>query len=135
MFIAKYLQEDENKISELPDILWVSGRTIEEDISRLRGIEDPIQICGRKFFIPDTTRENGSVRFPSTAHPLFLAENLTQILIMLKGLKTMSENPLYEPYAVQTGREIWNQLSSYAKKRIRFVLSEMMPEDLTWYAI
>lgn len=133
MFIAKYLQEEENRISDLPDILWVSGRTIEEDISRLRGVEDPIQVCGRKFFIPDTKRENGSMRFSSTAHPLFLAENLTQILVMLKGLKAMSENPFYEPYAVQTGKEIWDQLSTYAKKRIRFVLSELMPEDFSWY--
>ena len=45
----------------------------------------------------------------------------------------MSEDPLYEPYALQTGREIWDQLSPYAKNRIRFVLKELLPEDFSWY--
>jgi hypothetical protein len=133
MFIAKYLQDQNNRILQLPDLLWVSPRTVEEDLSRLRGYEDPIQVCGKKFFIPDVGRQRGSIQFPSTAHPLFLAENLTQILVLLKGLKKMSEDPLYEPYALQTGREIWSQLSPYAKKRIMFVLKDLMPEDYSWY--
>ena len=133
MFIAKYLQDEEHRIADLPDILWVSSRTIEEDLARLRGDTDPIQICGRRFFIPDTERRNGRVNFVSTAHPLFLAENLTQVLVMLKGLKAMSADPLYRQYALQTGQEIWEQLSPYAKKRIGFVLSELLPEDLAWY--
>ena len=133
MFIAKYLQDKNNRISQLPKLLWVSPRTVEEDLSRLRGYEDPIQVCGKKFCIPDTGRQEGTIQFPSTVHPLFLAENLTQILVLLKGLKKMSADPLYEPYALQTGREIWDQLSPYAKNRIRFVLKELMPEDYSWY--
>lgn len=133
MFIAKYLQDKNNRIAELPDLLWVSPRSVEEDLRRLRGYEDPVQVCGRKFCIPDTDRTGGTIQFPSTAHPLFLAENLTQVLVMLKGLKKMSEDPLYAPYALQTGREIWDQLSPYAKDRIRFVLKDLLPEDWAWY--
>ena len=133
MFIAKYLQDKENRISQLPKLLWISPRTVEEDLSRLRGYEDPIQVCGKKFCIPDSDRRGGTIQFSSTAHPVFLAENLTQILVMLKGLKKMSEDPLYRPYAQQTGREIWGQLSPYAKNRIRFVLKELLPEDYSWY--
>ena len=134
MYIAKYIQAGQ-PISELPNKLWVSDRTIEEDLSRLRGYTDPIQVQGRKFFIPDDTitRENGRFIQQSTMHPIFLAENLTQVLTMLKGLKIMAENPLYRPYAEASGREIWNQLSLYARKRIRFVLRELLPEDLEWY--
>ena len=124
MFIAKYLQDENNRISDLSGRLWVSERTIEEDMKRLRDDVDPIQVCGKKFFISGTERRDGGIRFQSTAHPIFLAENLTQVLVMLKGLRVMAENPLYEPYALQTGREIWNQLSVYAKNRIRFVLQE-----------
>lgn len=133
MFIAKYLQEKENHISDLPDILWISSRQIEADLARLRGLDDPIQVCGRKFFIPDTHRQDGRITFQSTAHPVFLTENLTQILILLKGLKVMSENPLYKPYAIESAKEIWNQLSTYARDRIRVVLQELMPEDYSWY--
>ena len=58
MFIAKYLQDQNNRILQLPDLLWVSPRTVEEDLSRLRGYEDPIQVCGKKFFIPDVGRQS-----------------------------------------------------------------------------
>ena len=133
MFIAKYLQEKENRISDLTDILWVNPRTIEDDLSRLRGINDPIQVCGKAFYIPDTERQNGRLSFPSTAHPIFLAENLTQVLIILKGLKEMSLNPLFRPYAVQSAQEIWEQLSPYAKDRICYVLKNLIPEDCSWY--
>ena len=133
MFIAKYLQEKENRISELTDILWVNSRTIEDDLSRLRGINDPIQVCGKAFYIPDTVRKDGRITFHSTAHPVFLAENLTQVLIILKGLKEMSGNPLFRPYAMQSAREIWEQLSQYAKDRICYVLRNLLPEDYGWY--
>ena len=133
MFIAKYLQDKDNRISQLPKLLWVNPRTVEDDLSRLRGYEDPIQVCGKKFCIPDADRRRGTIQFSSTAHPVFLAENLTQILVVLKGLKKMSEDPLYRPYALQTGQEIWDQLSPYAKDRIRFVLKDLMPEDYSWY--
>ena len=133
MFIAKYLQEKENRISDLTDILWVNRRTVEDDLSRLRGNIDPIQVCGKKFCIPDMNRKDGRIYFPSTAHPIFLAENLTQVLILLKGLKEMAENPLYRPYAEETIGEIWTQLSPYAKDRICYVLREMLPEDCEWY--
>ena len=134
MFIAKYLQGEDARISDLEDILWVSDRTIDQDLQRLyRGNDDPIQICGRPFFIPDSNRVNGQMRSASTAHPLFLTENLTQVIIMLKGLRIMAENPLYTPYAQASAADIWQQLSDYARNRIRFVLSNLLPEDLEWY--
>ena len=135
MFIAKYLQSESARIADLPDLLWVGERTIREDIQRLRGESgDPIQICGRKFVIDDTARERGQLRFSSTAHPLFLTENLTQVIILLKGLKSMAENSAYQRYAEATAAEIWEQLSDYAKQRVRYVLENMLPDDLTWYA-
>lgn len=134
MFIAKYLQDEDARIEHLEDILWVSERTVSQDLQRLyRGAGDPIQICGRPFFIPDSKREKGQIRSASTVHPLFLAENLTQVIVMLKGLRHMAENPVYARYAEATASDIWQQLSDYAKKRIHFVLTELLPEDLTWY--
>ena len=133
MFLAKYLQDPETKISELPDLLWVSERTIEADLQRLRGLNDPIQICGKPFVVEDVERSAGHVRFASTAHPIFLTENLTQILIMLKGLKKMAADPLYRRYAEASAADIWEQLSDYAQNRIRFVLENLMAEDLAWY--
>ena len=134
MFIAKYLQDENAKISDLEGILWVSNRTIDQDLQRLyRGSADPIQVCGCPFFIPGGERVKGQMRTPSTAHPLFLTENLTQVIVMLKGLHIMAENPIYTRYAEATAADIWQQLSGYAKRRICFVLSELLPDDLHWY--
>ncbi len=134
MFIAKYLQDPRHKTKDLPELLWVSERTISDDIKRLSGDhEDPIQVCGKVFTIDDLERQRETVYFPSTAHPLFLTPNLTQVLVVLRGLKAMSENPLYTEYAHTAAADIWEQLSDYAKTRIHFVLSELIPEDLSWY--
>lgn len=133
LFIAKYLQDPDSKISDLEEKLWVSARTIENDIASLRGNKNPISVNGKQFIIPDTNRNRGRINFSSTAHPLFLTENLTQIVIMLKGLKAMASDPLYDQYAKLTASEIWWQLSPYAKERIRFVLREIIPDDLSWY--
>jgi len=134
MFIAKYLQDGNAKIDDLPDMLWVGKSTVESDLQRLRGkSDDPIQICGHRFVIDETERHKGKLHFASTVHPLFLTENLTQVILMLKGLKAMSGNPMFRAYAEATAAEIWEQLSDYAKRRIRFVLHELLPEDLSWY--
>ena len=134
MFIAKYLQDPRHKVSDLAELLWVSPRTINDDIKRLRGDhEDPIQICGKVFTVDDMEKHKDTVYFPSTAHPLFLTPNLTQVLVTLKGLKAMANDPLYAEYARLTATDIWEQLSDYAKTRIHFVLSELLPEDLSWY--
>ena len=134
MFISKYLQDPKNKVSSLQNHLWVSERTIEKDLLKLRGSDnDPIQVCGKVFKIDDLERGRDVVYFSSTAHPLFLTPNITQVLVTLKGLKLMSDNPLYREYALLIASDIWEQLSDYAKTRIHYVFSELLPEDLTWY--
>ena len=133
MYIAKFLHDPERKISELNDELWQSSTTIQGDLSKLRGIVDPIQICGKTFKINETKRSKGKIASASTAHPLFLTPNLTQVIVMLKGLKAMSENRHYAKYAPTAAADIWEQMSDYAKKRIHDVLSDLMPEDLSWY--
>ncbi len=134
MYIAKYFHEPGKKISELSDILWVDQRTIKDDIKKLMGIDnDPLQVCGKKFEIPEIDSENDSLKFESTAHPLFLTPNITQLIVTLKGLKEMSENPLYGNSAKITAAIIWEQLSDYAKRRIPEVLTELLSEDPAWY--
>lgn len=134
MFIAKYLQDPTNKISDLPDILWVGNRTIENDLAKLRGnTDDPIQVCGKKFIIEDLERSMGSVTMSSTAHPIFLTSNLTEIIITLRGLKGMAQNSAYREYAQNMARSIWTQLSNYAKNRILYVTGNILPDELGWY--
>lgn len=135
MYIAKYFHEPDKKISELSTILWVDRKTIKNDIKKLRGDDkDPLQVCKKAFKIPEIDdSKKDTLIFESTAHPLFLTPNLTQVLVMLKGLKEMSENPLYGNSAKITAAIIWEQLSDYAKKRIPEVMQKLLSEDTSWY--
>lgn len=133
MEIVRRLQ-DNKKVNDLSDYLWTSQRTIEEDINCLRGYtNEAYQVCGRKFVLSEITRKQGEVSFESTAHPLFLIQNLSQVLITLRGLKETSTNPLYKKYAEATAADIWEQLSEYARNRIRDVLIDLFGEDPSWY--
>ncbi len=134
MFIAKYLQDPNHKIEELYNMLWVGKDTIDDDIKKLRGMTDnPIQVCGKKFVIEDSKRRNGRVMMSSTAHPVLLTSNLTQIIVTLKGLRLMSKDSAFRSYSIEMAKSIWIQLSEYAKKRILFVLSDLLPDEVQWY--
>lgn len=134
MYLAKVLQNADVTVDNLSEELWISNRTLEEDLARLRGkTNDPIQICGKPFVINETLRDKGRFSFASTVHPFFLTFNLTQVITTLKGLKVMSENPALKPYAILSAAAIWQQLSDYAKERIFFVMTNLMPDELSWY--
>ena len=134
MFIAKYMQDKDHHVKELEDILWQSDRTIADDISRLQeGSDDPIQVCGRPFTISEMDRSMGHIKFGSTAHPMFLTCNLTQVITALEGLRLMSEHVEYAGYAMPMARSMWQQLSEYAQKRVFFVMENLLKKDTTWY--
>ena len=133
MFIAKYIQNPEHKISDLEDVLWVGSRTIEKDIAILKGRKDPIQVNGKRFAIEDIERNRGTISMSSTAHPILLTSNITQIIVALKGLKLMSQNSAFKVYAEEMARLIWTQLSDYAKNRIIYVMENLIPDELEWY--
>lgn len=136
MFIAKYMQEEGHTREQVSDILWVSRTTVDNDFSRLLNADNPeaIQVLGRPFVISGAKSSGGKVIFGSTAHPIFLTPNLTQVLLMLEGLKEKAQNPILETEAKATAAGIWNQLSDYARSRIKYVLTEsLLISDLDWY--
>lgn len=133
MYLAKELQMSDKTIEDLSDELWVSTRTLEGDIARLRGSDDPLQVCGKPFIVNEMTRQRGEIKFTSTVHPLFLTYNITQVIVILKGLKHMCKDPMLGNYALISAKSIWQQLSDYAKKRIIDVAEHLLPDDKDWY--
>lgn len=134
MFIAKFLQDRNHKISELPDLLWQSSRTIEGDLAKLQGRDgDALQVCGREFIVDEMSRSRGRMDFGSTVHPFFLTCNLTQVIVTLEGLKEMCKKPEYKGYALPMAQSIWEQLSDYGKERIYFVTENLLNQEVSWY--
>ena len=132
MYIVKFLQDSEKTTSDLYDEVWVSERTLEDDMANLRG-KEPLQVIGKTLLVKDVERSDGKVLFSSTVHPLFLTLNLSQALTMLKGLQKMEREPLCSEFAKVTAAAIWSQLSDYGRNRLLKVLEELLGEDTRWY--
>lgn len=133
MYILKYFQKKSRTMSSLQDKLWVSSRTLEDDLQVLRNYGDePVRLLQQEITVP-LLRDDGEIGFKSTAHPILLVPNLTQVMIQLEGLRAMCENPLYKGYAHALAENIWSQLTDYAKDRLRHVVTNVLHQDDSWY--
>ena len=108
----------------------VSDRTIESDMAALH---NGISVMDQKLVLDDFRLKNKKVAAVSTMHPLFLTQNLTQVICMLEGLHKIEENWVMKSYARKTAVSIWLQLSEYARDRILSVLIDRMDLDRNWY--
>ena len=131
MYIVKALHRKGRGVASLRDELWVSERTIENDLEKLRG--SGVSIMNQKITIEGIERERGVIEFGSTVHPLFLALNLTQVIVILQGLQHMAKEDGYRNYALKLATTVWHELSDYAKERIE-QLTGPLSLDPTWHA-
>ena len=115
---------------EIAEKYLVSEKTIENDMKALR---EGISVMDQELRLSDVQLHNRKVTAVSTMHPLFLAQNLTQIISMLEGLRRMENNWVMSSYARNTAVSIWCQLSQYARERIRGTLVDLMGLDAGWY--
>ena len=120
MYIVKELHEKGRNIAYFEDKLWISSRTIENDLNKLRS-DYGVSIMGQKIRVRGIERQKGYIEFQSTVHPIFLALNLTQVVVMLQGLKHMTKDEAYREYALKVAVNIWNELSEYARRRIKYI--------------
>ena len=115
---------------EVAEKYLVSEKTIENDMKALR---EGISVMDQEVRLENVQLRNRKVTAISTMHPLFLAQNLTQIVCMLEGLRRMENDWIMNSYARNTAVSIWCQLSQYARERIRGTLVDLMGLDTGWY--
>ena len=108
---------------EVAEKYLVSEKTIENDMKALR---EGISVMDQEIRLSDVQLRNRKVTAISTMHPLFLAQNLTQIICMLEGLRRMEDDWAMQSYARNTAVSIWCQLSDYARERISGTLVDLM---------
>ena len=108
----------------------VSDRTIDSDLAALH---EGISVMDQRLVLEDFHLKNKKVTAVSTMHPLFLTQNLTQVVCMLEGLRKMEDNWTLRSYAENTAVSIWCQLSEYARDRILNTLVDLMHLDKEWY--
>ncbi|MCB2300254.1 hypothetical protein [Clostridium tagluense] len=51
----------------------------------------------------------------STPHPVILMQNISQLVVMLEGLRAMTRIKAYESSTNSTAVDIWNQLTEYTR--------------------
>ena len=121
-------------ISDMAYELMLDESNIHRD---LRIISDgEMSVMGQRVKVEYRKQndENGEEYILSTAHPLFLVQNLEQIIALLNGLKYSYEIYGYKEYARETAVSIWMQLSDYATNRILNELpKEELKIDINWY--
>ena len=123
-----------SEISDMAYELLLDESNIRRD---LRIISDgEMSVMGQRVKVEYHQQydKNGEECILSTAHPLFLVQNLEQIIALLNGLKYSYEIYGYKEYARETAISIWMQLSDYATNRILNELpKEELKIDIDWY--
>ncbi|HHV15627.1 MAG TPA: hypothetical protein GXX58_03520 [Gelria sp.] len=128
MYIVKSLHKRDYRALDFADELWVSDRTINTDLQQL---EDGITILGQNLEIKkqDVVYKKDGL---NTVHPIFLVANLTQIVILLRGLEQQSQDQAYCEYAVRLAANIWSELSDYGRERI-IEVSGQLNLNTAWF--
>ena len=126
MAVALYLQDhvfdtEAEMIEALEENLWIGERTLRDAIHSLKYTEelDTNSLFGsvlrRSVFFDDDHR---AMKFLSSAHPVFLMENLTGIIYSLEALLEKANDPLFHDWIMHTAGHIWMQLTDYAKNKV-----------------
>lgn len=128
MHIVKLLHSNSYNASEFADRLWLSERTITND---LESLQDGITVLGQDLRIARDYLIRSSPDL-NTIHPVFLTANLTQVVIMLRGLELMQRDPAYREYAFRLALNIWSELSDYGRQRI-ITVSDQLNLNKGWF--
>jgi hypothetical protein len=114
--IIKYLQGTAKTMKNLEELYWLNEKNIRPDLNALG---NGIEFQNQKIKI-DVDRERGSdgkqqLKYKSTAHPVFLPLNLTQVYALTVGIKKISKDTQYDNILNDLSNWVYSQLSDYAK--------------------
>lgn len=125
------LSTENMTISNIASKLMVNERQIREDATRLK--ENGLSFLDRKVKINGLIRKHGRIVFESTPHPILILGNLMQVISTLEALRLYKpDRPSDIPKA--TARQIWKELSNYAKTTIKKRISDgVYDSDINWY--
>ncbi len=118
-------------LSEIAEVLGCSRRTLEKDLKEM--MEQGFKLLGQTIKVI----EDGDtpLKLDSTPHPIILMQNISQIMVMLEGLRKVEIIEAFRPYAESSAVNIWNQLTEYAQNKIIDVIEKFENDDIpiNWY--
>lgn len=104
----------------LSEKLWVTDRTIREDIKNLREGNDLYQYSAlnQAFGIEGMSASAQPIRFLSSVHPMLLLENMTGVILLIESLLEKAQHSIYHDSCMVTALHVWSQLTEYAKTKV-----------------
>ena len=125
------LEDNETLVEYLENKLWISDRTINDGLSRMNHADHSKEatLLNTTLAINGMTRNDGTVSFLSTAHPILLIENLTCVAMMLYVMLKNAEDPKQHDALLLTAGHIWSQLTEYARKRVIEAITKWYGDD------
>lgn len=121
-----------SSLTEIAAELGCSRRSLEKDVQKIT--EQGFRLLGLNIQLVDD--RNSVLKMESTPHPIIMMQNITQIMVMLEGLRAMASIKAYSNYAQHTAITIWNQLTEYTQNSILDALEKINEESdelMKWY--
>jgi DNA-binding Lrp family transcriptional regulator len=123
--------EGKKTMTEIADELGCSRRVLEKDIKKMT--EQGFKLLGMNIKLID--EDENIFKMGSTPHPLILMQNISQIFVLLEGLRAMEKISAFSSFARATSCSIWNQLTKYTKEKIMDAVEKLgeNQQNITWY--
>ncbi|WP_207642585.1 hypothetical protein [Desulfosporosinus acididurans] len=112
---------DRKNLSDIASELGVSKRQLQKDIKAMT--EQGFKLLGLNIKLVDERQD--ILKMESTPHPVILMQNISQLVVLLEGLRSMETVGAYRNSANTTAVDIWNQLTEYAREKILDVVEKI----------
>lgn len=119
-------------LTDIASKLGCTTRTLQKDVKMMT--EQGFRLLGLNIKLVDD--RDKVLEMESTPHPIVMMQNISQIMVMLEGLRAMESISAYRSYARSTAINIWNQLTEYTQDKILDAI-ELLNKDsgdiIKWY--
>lgn len=107
--------DEDNGLRTIAEELGCTPRALQKDLKHMT--EQGFKLLGVNIELVDNREK--LLNMDSTPHPIILMENISQLVVMLEGLRQMSSIKGYKEYAKLTALSIWGQLTDYARSKVK----------------
>ena len=118
-------------LRDISDELGCSVRALQKDVKKIT--EQGFKLMGLNIKL--VSEEKDILQMESTPHPVILMQNISQLVVMLEGLRAMSKVQAYKNSSNSSAVDIWNQLTEYTRTKILDVVEKLdtNKDTMDWY--
>ncbi|HEY8890538.1 MAG TPA: hypothetical protein VIM70_09815 [Clostridium sp.] len=118
-------------LTDISNELGCGTRVLQKDVEKMT--EQGFKLMGLNIKL--VSGDQNILKMESTPHPVILMQNISQLVVMLEGLRAMGKINAYGNSANSTAIDIWNQLTEYTRTKILDVVEKLdnNKDTMNWY--